>query len=164
MTSATTTAAAYAMPSRTTASPAQPVLRENLMDTLHRTGHFKYLMAAIKATGLASPFNAAGPHTVFAPNDIAFGKLSKEMLTDLYKPENRGRLTDILRLHLVPRRVSAPVSDDATPALKSLQGEDLCMHTAQGLRVNKARIVERDLDATNGVIHVIDTVLIPAGG
>ena len=134
------------------------------MDTLHRTGHFKYLIKAIKATGLTSPFQASGPHTVFAPNDDAFGRLAAEVLTDLLKPEAKARLTAILRLHLVPRRVTAAVSGSGSNLLKSLQGEDLAMNTTQGLRVNKARIVESDVQASNGVIHVIDTVLLPAAG
>jgi uncharacterized surface protein with fasciclin (FAS1) repeats len=160
MTSAPTTATASVTPSFTPSGRAAPL--ENLMDTLHRTGHFKHLMAAIKATGLTSPFNAAGPHTVFAPNDLAFSKLAKEVLIDLFKPESKARLTALLRLHLVPRRVQAVVAGAETTTFKSLQGDDLALNTAQGLRVNKARIVEHDLEATNGVIHVIDTVLMPA--
>lgn len=143
--------------------PSASAPLDNLMETLHRTGHFKHLMAAIKATGLASPFNAAGPYTVFAPNDFAFSKLAKGVLTELFAPENKARLTAVLRLHLVPRRVKAAAAGDAPSALKSLQGEDLTMTAAEGLRVNKARIVESDLQAVNGVIHVIDTVLMPAG-
>ncbi|MGM9482815.1 fasciclin domain-containing protein [Roseateles sp. NT4] len=164
MTSATITATASAIPSFTPAGSAQPAPLENLMDTLHRTGHFKYLIKAITATGLTSPFQASGPHTVFAPNDYAFGRLAIEVLTDLFKPEAKARLTAILRLHLVPRRVTAAVSGSGSNLLKSLQGEDLAMNTTQGLRVNEARIVESDVQASNGVIHVIDTVLMPAAG
>jgi len=134
------------------------------MDTLHRSGHFKYLIAAINATGLTGPFQAAGPHTVFAPNDCAFGRLAKEVLTDLFKPEAKARLTAVLRLHLVPRRVMAVVAGSGPNVLKSLQGEDLAMDTIQGLRVNEVRIVQSDLQASNGVIHVIDMLLMPAAG
>jgi len=158
MTSATTTATASVIPSLAPLRPSPPAPLENLMDTLHRTGHFKYLIAAIKASGLSSPFNASGPYTVFAPNDTAFGKLAKEALVELFKPESKARLTAILRLHLVSRRVMTVLS---TP-MKSLQGEDLVVTSARGLRVNEAAIVERDLEASNGVIHVIDTVLMPA--
>ena len=146
-------------------APAVPPLAvplDDLMDTLHRTGHFKHLMAAIKATGLKSPFCAAGPYTVFAPNDTAFGKLSPELMTHLFEPEGKAQLTAILRLHLVPRRVRAATSGDDQSTLKSLQGGELAMHSSEGLRVNKARIVERDVEASNGLIHVIDTVLMPA--
>lgn len=142
--------------------PAAPL--DSLRETLHRTGHFKHLMSAIKATGLASPFQAAGPYTVFAPNDQAFGKLPANLLSDLFKADGKARLTAILRLHLVPRRVLAPFSGGGPSTLKSLQGEGLVMHTAQDLRVNNARIVECDIEACNGLIHVIDTVLMPAAG
>lgn len=164
MTSATIPTTASLIPGFAAANPSPPAPLENLMDTLHRTGHFKHLIAAIKATGLASPFHAAGPHTVFAPNDSAFGKLGKDVLIELFKPEGKARLTAILRLHLVPRRVKAATSGDEAAPLKSLQGENLTISTAQGLRVNGARIVERDLEASNGAIHVIDTVLMPAAG
>lgn len=152
------------MPNVTPMGPAKVVPPDNLMDSLHNTGHFKHLIAAIKATGLAAPLHGAGPHTLFAPNDYAFGKLPRNVLADLFKPEGKARLTAILRLHLVPRHVKAAVSGDEPSKLKSLQGEDLAMHTAQGLRVNDARIVERDIEASNGLIHVIDTVLMPAAG
>ena len=155
-------AAPASMPPPLTPAGARPTPVDNLMDTLHRTGHFKHLIAAIKASGLASAFNAAGPHTVFAPNDQAFGKLAKEVLADLFKPASKDRLTAILRLHMLPRRVNAAASGEIAASFKSLQGEDLTMNTAQGLRVNHARIVERDVEASNGVIHVIDTVLMPA--
>lgn len=139
------------------------VPQENLLDTIHRTGHFKHLVAAIRATGLVDTFNGAGPYTVFAPNDQAFGKLPRNMLTDLLQPEGNARLTAILKLHVVAGHINT-ASYGAEPVThSSLQGEDLAVNTAQGLRVNKARIVERDMEATNGVVHVIDTVLMPAG-
>jgi len=164
MISATMNATASVMPDVAAPGPTKVVPIDNLMDSLHNTGHFKHLIAAIKATGLSAPFHAAGPHTLFAPNDYAFGKLSKNVLMDLFRPEEKVRLTALLRLHLVPRRVKAPASGDEPAPLKSLQGEALVMHTAQGLRVNNARIVERDIEASNGLIHVIDTVLMPATG
>lgn len=165
MTSAYTAATASLMPGTAPAGQASaaPPIR-TLMETLHETGHFKYLMAVIKATGLASPFNAAGPHTVFAPNDLAFGKLPHEVRADLFKPESKARLTALLRLHLVPRRVRTAAPGEEPATFKSLQGEDLAMHTAQGPRVNTVRIVEPDVQASNGVIHVIDTVLMPTAG
>lgn len=135
---------------------------ENLLATMHRTGHFKHLMAAVRATGLATTLDAAGPYTLFAPNDYAFGKLPNNVLTDLLKPENTARLTAILKLHVVSGHVMSAVAGEAPTSLRSLQGEELAINTAQGLRVSNARIVERDMEASNGVIHAIDTVLIPA--
>ena len=138
--------------------------RDNLLDTAHRTGHFKHLMAAIRATDLGDILNGAGPYTVFAPNDTAFGKLARNVLGDLLKPESKARLTAILLLHVVSGHVRSAVPGDQPSTLSSLQGESLNMNTAQGLRVNKARIVERDIQASNGVIHAIDTVLMPVDG
>ena len=145
-----------------TLSPSRTALQENLMDTAHRTGHFKLLMAAIKATGMADTFNGAGPYTLFAPNDTAFGKLPKNVLADLLKPEGKARLTAILKLHVVSGHVKAAASGAEASTLMSLQGEGLTVNTAQGLRVNGARIVERDIEASNGLLHAIDTVLMPA--
>lgn len=139
-----------------------PAPAENLLDTLHRTGHFKYLLAAIKAAGMAEVFTAAGPLTLFAPNDHAFGKLPKPVLTDLLQPTNPAWLRAVLTLHLVSGHVNAP-SGDPPEHLRSVQGEALTIDRVLGLRLNhKARIVERDMAATNGVIHVIDTLLTPA--
>src|SRR6478752_4745891 len=132
MTSATISANASVTPSR---APTGTTPLDNLMDTLHRTGHFKHLMAAIKATGMAGTFNVAGPQTVFAPNDYAFGKLAKDVMSDLFKPQNKERLTALLRLHMVPRRVQAAAFEEKPAAFKSLQGEDLAVNQAQGLRV-----------------------------
>lgn len=143
-------------------SPAKTDPQENLLMTAHRSGHFKYLMAAVKATGLAETLDGAGPYTMFAPNDRAFDKLAKNELADLLKPESKARLTAILLLHVVSGHVRSGASGDKPAQLQSLQGEQLDIDTAQGLRVNKARVVERDIEATNGVIHAIDTVLMPA--
>ena len=146
-----------------TASPGRTVLNEDLIDTMHRTGHFKYLLAAIRAAGLGDAFTGPGPFTLFAPDDNAFGKLTKTALSDLLKPDNKAWLTAVLKLHLVAGHVRVAAAGDNATMLRSLQGEDLTIDLAHGLRVNhKARIVERDIEASNGVIHAIDTVLTPA--
>ncbi|KQV60862.1 hypothetical protein ASC95_05395 [Pelomonas sp. Root1217] len=146
-----------------THNPSKAALQDNLLATLHRTGHFKHLMAAVKATGLADMLDGAGPYTFFAPNDKAFDRLARNELVDLLKPESKARLTAILLLHVVAGHVKAAAAGSQPATLKSLQGEDLAIDmTPAGLRVNKARAVERDIEATNGVIHVIDTVLMPA--
>ena len=145
-----------------TPSAAKPALNENLLMTAHRSGHYKHLMAAVKATGLAETLDGQGPYTVFAPNDRAFDKLAKNELADLLKRESKARLTAILKLHVVAGHVRSGASGNQPALLQSLQGEQLAFDTAQGLRVNKARVVERDIEASNGVIHAIDTVLMPA--
>ena len=145
-----------------TANPGRAPPSENLLDTLHRTGHFKYLLAAIKAAELAQPFAAPGPLTLFAPDDHAFGKIPKTVLSDLLQPTNRAWLKAVLMAHLVAGRVALPVGGHSLQ-LRSMQGESLGIDSAQGLRVNdKARIIEPDVAATNGVIHVIDALLTPA--
>ncbi len=140
----------------TTVSPP-----ENLLDTAHRSGHFKHLMAAVRAAGLNETLDGKGPYTVFAPNDKAFDRLARNELADLLKPESKARLAAILKLHVVPGHVAASAAAEQPTVLDTLQGETLSLHMEHGLRVNKARVVERDILATNGVIHAIDTVLMP---
>lgn len=134
-----------------------------LLDTAHRSGHFKRLVAAIKSTGLADMLDGQGPFTLFAPTNSAFDRLARNELADLLKPENRARLTAILELHVVPGHVAASAAGEEQPLLlRTLQGGILSLEAGLGcLRVNKARVVERDLQATNGVIHAIDAVLMP---
>lgn len=155
MTSAAHDAAVSAMPSK-------PALQENLLSTIHRTGHFKHLMAAVKAAGLGDALNGEGPFTLFAPNDRAFDRIAASELADLLKPESQARLAALLNLHVVSGLVTMAVPPGEPFALQSLQGESLNVDTSQRLTVNKARVVERDIQASNGVIHVIDTVLMPA--
>lgn len=137
--------------------------RESLLDTAHRSGHFKRLVAAIKSTGLADMLNGPGPFTLFAPNDSAFDRLARNELDDLLKPESRARLTAILTLHVVPGHVPASAADEQPLTLPTLQGEALSLNAGQGrVQVNKARVVERDIQASNGVLHAIDAVLMPS--
>lgn len=147
-----------------TPHPAQAQLSDNLMDAAHRSGHFKHLMAAIRATGLGELLTGVGPFTLYVPNDKAFDRLARNELTDLLKPESKAKLTALLKLHIVPGLVRAPLAGDAPRLLTSLQGDALTVDTAQGLRVNGARLIERDIEATNGILHGIDTVLRPAAG
>lgn len=153
MTDATTNATATAMPRQ---NP-----REDLLFTAHRTGHFRHLTAAIKQAGLNDVFTGVGPYTVFAPNDKAFDRLARNMLADLLKPENKTRLAAVLMLHIVAGHIWAATPGGKAVALASLGGEDLTLDTVHGLRVNRARVVEPDIEASNGVIHEIDTVLFP---
>jgi transforming growth factor-beta-induced protein len=124
--------------------------------------HFNTLLAAAKAAGLVDTLKSDGPLTVFAPTDEAFAKLGDDAIKSLLKPENRAKLTSILAYHVVSKRL---FSDDALKAgsAQTVQGENLAFTLADGsLRVNNARILRTDIDASNGVIHVIDSVLIPA--
>jgi len=156
MTDATANATATAIP--------RQAPYEDLLFTAHRTGHFRHLTAAIKAAGLGDAFSGGGPFTVFAPNDKAFDRLARNMLTDLLKPENKTRLAALLMLHMVAGHVGAAAPGDKAVTLASLGGEELTLDTVHGLRVNHARIVQPDIEASNGVIHEIDKVLFPGMG
>ena len=156
MTDVTDNATAIAAPRQTP--------REDLLFTAYRSGHFRHLTAAIKAAGMNDVFSGEGAYTVFAPNDKAFDRLAPNMLADLLKPESKARLAAILKLHVIAGHVKAPLPGDPPVTLTSLQGEELTLDTVHGLRVNRARIVGPDIEASNGVIHEIDAVLMPAMG
>ena len=134
---------------------------KNLVETAAAAGRFQTLLAAAKAAGLADTLANKGPFTVFAPTDAAFARLPKGTLDNLLKPENKDQLAAILSYHVVAGRVYA---GDAVAAgnARSLQGGNLKIQRQEGtVRVNDATVVMTDLDAGNGVIHVIDTVILP---
>jgi uncharacterized surface protein with fasciclin (FAS1) repeats len=123
-------------------------------------GQFKTLVAAIKAAGLVKTLNGKGPFTVFAPTDEAFAKLPKATLEDLLKPENKERLAAILTYHVIPGKIMA--ADVVTTDATTVNGKKLPIKVNAGkVKVGKANVVKTDIPASNGVIHVIDTVLIP---
>ncbi|MEM7754480.1 MAG: fasciclin domain-containing protein [Planctomycetota bacterium] len=134
---------------------------KDLVDTAVDAGSFTTLAAAVKAAGLVSTLQSEGPFTVFAPTDEAFAKLPAGTVESLLRPENRDQLKAVLLFHVVPGRVYADQALSAGTATTA-QGEDIAISAASGRAfVNGARILSTDIDATNGVIHVIDTVLIP---
>jgi uncharacterized surface protein with fasciclin (FAS1) repeats len=120
------------------------------------------LLAAVKAAGLADVLGGEGPFTVFAPTDEAFAKLPEGTVEDLLKPENKSKLIDLLKYHVVAGRVYSPDAVKAGSA-QTLQGGSVAIKVdGKVAKVNNARLVMTDLDASNGVIHVVDTVLLPA--
>jgi transforming growth factor-beta-induced protein len=122
---------------------------------------FKTLAAALQAAGLVDALKGAGPFTVFAPTDEAFAKLPKGTLEDLLKPENKEKLAGILKYHVVSGRI---FSDGAVKAgkAKTLQGQEITIKAQGGkVLINDATVTGADVDASNGVIHVIDTVILP---
>lgn len=122
--------------------------------------NFKTLVAAVKAAGLVETLQGKGPFTVFAPTDEAFAKLPAGTVESLLKPENREKLASILKYHVVSGKVMA--AEVKTMSAPTVQGQDLQIKvTDEGVTVNNAKVVKTDLMAQNGVIHVIDTVLIP---
>jgi uncharacterized surface protein with fasciclin (FAS1) repeats len=122
--------------------------------------NFKTLVAAVKAAGLVETLQGKGPFTVFAPTDAAFAKLPKGTVEDLLKPENKEKLVSILTYHVVPGKVMA--ADVKTMEAKTVQGQPVNLKVSNdGVTINSAKVVKTDLVAKNGVIHVIDTVILP---
>lgn len=120
---------------------------------------FSTLVAAVKAAGLAETLSGSGPFTVFAPTNDAFAKLPKGTVEDLLKPENKARLTGILTYHVVAGKVMA--ADVKAGKVKTVQGGEIEIATKDGVTVNGAKVVKTDIVGSNGVIHVIDTVILP---
>jgi uncharacterized surface protein with fasciclin (FAS1) repeats len=133
----------------------------DIVDTAVSAGSFKTLVAAVTAADLVSTLKSKGPFTVFAPTDAAFAKLPAGTLESLLKPENKAKLVAILTYHVVPGKVMA--SDIAGKSLKvaSVQGSKISVEAHSGVMVDKANVVQADVLASNGVIHVIDTVILP---
>jgi uncharacterized surface protein with fasciclin (FAS1) repeats len=134
---------------------------DSILQTAAKAGSFETLAAAIKAAGLAETLSGKGPFTVFAPTDAAFAKLPAGTVESLLQPENRHQLVDILKYHVVSGRVYADEALKAGTAT-TVEGSRVRFSTShEGPKVNGASIVHPDLDTTNGVIHVIDQVLLP---
>ena len=134
---------------------------KDIVDTAVAAGSFKTLAAALKAAGLVDTLKGEGPFTVFAPTDEAFAKLPAGTVDTLLKPENKAKLTSILTYHVVPgTEMAADVMKMKTA--KTVEGESLKITTANGkVMIDKATVTKADIVASNGVIHVIDTVLMP---
>ncbi len=136
---------------------------KDIVDTAVAAGQFNTLAAALKAAGLIETLKGKGKFTVFAPTDEAFAKLPAGTVEDLLKPENKEKLKAILLYHVVSGQVEAKkVVKLNGKDVKTVQGGMLKVDTSNGVKVNSANVVKTDIKASNGVIHVIDTVLIPA--
>lgn len=133
----------------------------NIVETADKAGKFKTLIAAVTAAGLADTLTGTGPFTVFAPTDDAFAKVPADTLTDLLKPENKEKLAGILTYHVLSGKVMAADAAKLTTA-KTVNGQELKIDATSGVKINNATVVTADVEASNGVIHVIDTVLMPA--
>jgi len=134
---------------------------KNVVEVAMGAGTFSTLLAAAKAAGLADTLDTGGPFTVFAPTDDAFAKLPEGTVANLLKPENKSKLADVLKLHVISGRVDSTGAAAAQHA-QSLQGGTLDFSAKGGsLMVNGATIVTPDINASNGLIHVIDTVILP---
>lgn len=133
----------------------------DIVDTAVAAGTFKTLVAAVTAAGLVETLKGEGPFTVFAPSDDAFAKLPAGTVDDLVKTENKAKLTAILTLHVMAGKAMAADVTGKTLTPASVNGEALHVDGTNGVTVNGAKVTTADIACTNGVIHVIDTVLMP---
>ena len=137
---------------------------KDIVDTAVAAGSFKTLAAALQAAGLVGTLKGAGPFTVFAPSDAAFAQLPAGTVEDLLKPENKAKLVAILTYHVVPGKVMAAQAATLSSA-KTVNGAMLAIHATSGkVMIDNATVTTADIVATNGVIHVIDTVMLPKAG
>jgi uncharacterized surface protein with fasciclin (FAS1) repeats len=140
---------------------AQATGSATVLDVAKEKGNFNTLAKAIEVAGLQDALSGNGPVTIFAPTDEAFAKLGKATIDDLLKPENKDKLKGILLYHVVSGKVmSADIKTTLSPA--TLQGATIkVVPSAAGVTVNNAKVIKADVGASNGVIHVIDTVILP---
>mgnify|MGYP000429163727 CR=1 FL=1 len=139
------------------AAALAPAWAADIVDTAVKAGSFKTLATALQAAGLVDTLKGKGPFTVFAPTDEAFAKIPKADLDALLK--DKAKLTAVLTYHVVPGKVMA--ADVKAGKVKTVQGSELTVATAGGVMVDNAKVVKTDITASNGVIHVIDSVVIP---
>ena len=150
----------------TVASQAFAKVQSDIVDTAVGAKGFSTLVAAVKAAGLVDTLKGDGPFTVFAPTDEAFKKLEKSKpgtIAMLLKPENKKTLIAILTYHVVPGKVLASdvIGLKNGTKVKTVNGKSIMVSNKHGVLVNKSKVVKTDIMCTNGVIHVIDTVLLP---
>jgi uncharacterized surface protein with fasciclin (FAS1) repeats len=139
---------------------AEEAAKKNIVETAVAAGSFNTLVAAVKAAGLVETLSGAGPFTVFAPTDEAFAKLPTGTLDDLLKPENKEKLAGILTYHVVSGKVMA--ADVKTGEVATVNGAKAKLNvSSDGVTIDKAKVVKTDIETSNGVIHVIDAVILP---
>ncbi|RED11270.1 fasciclin domain-containing protein [Pontivivens insulae] len=148
-----------------TAAPAAFAAEADIVDTAASAGSFETLVAAVQAAGLVDVLKGDGPFTVFAPTDEAFAALPDGTVETLLLPENIDQLTAILTYHVVPGEVMAADILGTDFAAVTVNGEAISVNGLHsGVTINDATVVAADVDASNGVIHVIDSVLLPPQG
>ncbi len=137
-------------------------MKKDIVDTAVNAGSFETLVAAVQAAGLVDTLKGDGPFTVFAPTDEAFAALPEGTVEELLKPENIDQLTAILTYHVVPGKVmSTDLTDDMSAA--TVNGAEVMIDLDNGVMVEEATVVSADIETSNGVIHVIDKVILPEG-
>lgn len=140
-----------------TAGATFSAMAQDIVDTAVSAGNFKTLVAAVQAAGLVDTLKGPGPFTVFAPTDEAFAKIPKATLDKLLA--DKAALTKVLTYHVVPGKVMA--KDVKAGKVKTVQGQEITVSTNMGVMVDQSKVIATDVAASNGVIHAIDTVLMP---
>ncbi len=144
------------------ATTSSAVAKNDIVDMADHAGQFKTLLAAVKAADLESTLKGSGPFTVFAPTDEAFAKLPPWTVDSLLKPENKAKLKAILTYHVVSGNVPSTEAVKLHSA-KTVNGKELALDASSGaLKVGTAKVIKADVAASNGVIHVVDTVILPS--
>jgi len=133
----------------------------DIVDTAVSAGNFETLVTAVKAAGLVETLKGEGPFTVFAPTDDAFAKLPAGTVEDLLKPENKDKLIGILTYHVLPGKVMSGDIVGQKAMVETVQGSKLSVDATDGVKVDEAKVTKADIETSNGVIHVIDTVVLP---
>ena len=134
--------------------------KSDIVETTLAASNFTTLATALSAAGLLETLKGDGPFTVFAPTDAAFAKMPQQTLDELLQPENKNRLAAILAYHVVPGKVTSN-EVMASSSATTLQGQRVNISKQDGVKINQAKLIITDVEATNGVIHIIDSVLMP---
>ena len=135
--------------------------KSDIVDTAGGAGNFNTLVTAVKAAGLVDTLKGPGPFTVFAPTDEAFARLPAGTVQDLLKPENKSKLVAILTYHVVPGKVMSKDIAGKKTMVKSVEGSEIAVDATNGVQIDDAKVVKADIETSNGVIHVIDKVIMP---
>jgi uncharacterized surface protein with fasciclin (FAS1) repeats len=137
------------------------VKAQDIVDTAVAAGQFGTLVAAIQAAGLVDVLKGDGPFTVFAPTDEAFAALPAGTVENLLKPENKDQLIAVLTYHVVPGKIMSADIAGKTAEVATVQGSNISVNATNGVMVDNATVVTADIESDNGVIHVIDQVVLP---
>ena len=144
-----------------TAALAGGHAKKDIVDTALANEQFSTLVAAVQAAGLVDTLKGDGPFTVFAPTNDAFAKLPAGTVENLLKPENKDQLVAVLTYHVLPGKVMASDIAGKTLSTATIQGSMVDINATNGVMVDGATVTAADIETTNGVIHVIDTVILP---
>lgn len=137
------------------------VRAQDIVDTAVAAGQFETLVAAVQAAGLVETLKSEGPFTVFAPTDAAFAALPEGTVEMLLKPENKDQLIAVLTYHVIPGAVMSGDIAGKKLMVATVQGSEVSIDATMGVKVDNATVVTADIETSNGVIHVIDQVILP---